>query len=126
MDQSITSNIYNILNEYYKNYGESLDERKTQNLGTILAKEIAKLPPNEHLLAWNIIRESFESKFKGEIEKSLLRKINLEIGVGATLILKTAQDRENFIKGFVQFKLDPNFIPTLTDKVEVPKYIKKF
>lgn len=122
MDRNIASNIHNILKVYYQNYGKSLDERKTQFLGTILAKEISKLPTNEHILAWNIIRESFESQLKSELQKGLFMKINSELGVGATLILKTLEDRENFIKGFTQFKLDPNFIPTLTEKVATPKY----
>jgi hypothetical protein len=123
MDKNIANNIRNILKAYYQSYGKSLDERKTQFLGNVLAKEIVKLPPNEHILAWNIIRESFESHLKSELQKGFFSKINNEVGVGAAVILKTSQDRENFIKGFTLFKLDPNFIPTLTDKVANSKYL---
>jgi len=131
MEITVANNIHNLLKDYYQNNGKTLNEEKTQELGVNLAKEISQLPLKEHILAWNIIGDSFDLQFGDEKinGQKLSTEIAKSLASGALTILNTSIDRENFISGFTLHSKDENFVskkPMATNNAPKPRYPEGF
>lgn len=110
MEKEIANNIHNLMKEY--NHSQlDFDSQKVQDLGEKLTKEVFKLPNSQHILAWNVIRDSFSQNLNNN-----LKEFSQAFGEGAMTVIETSEDRENFLNGFSLLKQDQDFVMTPISK----------